>query len=49
MTIMRRIRVGMQGMECECRGFSVGMLGVWVKMREMGGIRVAMQRIKIET
>ena len=27
----------MQGVECEYRGFSVGMREIWVKMRKMGG------------
>ena len=37
------------GMEMRLRKISVGLGGIWVKIRKMWGIRVAMQGIKVET
>ena len=38
-----------KGMGMRVRKISVGMRGIWVEMRKMWGIRVAMQGIKVET
>ena len=37
-----------KGMGMRLRRISMGMWGMWVEIRKMWGIRIAMQRIKVE-
>ena len=37
------------GMRMRVQGISVGMREIWVEVRKMLGIRVAMREVKVET
>ena len=41
--------MGMRVLGMRLLGISVGMWGIWVEIRKIWGIRVAMQGIEVET